>query len=78
MLLGNKPNHKLFNYICRTIIYDGFKINSPNEPKTIIFKLIFFECPGTLDFIFYKISLQKVQDFEKFVKKDPVQKNKKV
>jgi hypothetical protein len=32
------------------------------------FKLVFSKCPGTLDFIFCKISLRKVPDFEKFIK----------
>jgi hypothetical protein len=38
---------------------------------------MFFKYPRTLDFIFYKISLQKEPDFEKFTKKGPAQKNKK-
>jgi hypothetical protein len=39
-----------------------------------IFKVIFIYWPYSSDFIFYKISLQKVTDFEKFIKKHPAKK----
>jgi hypothetical protein len=41
------------------------------------FKLILIKCPGTLDFIFHKICLQKSARFWEIHKKHPAQKNKK-
>jgi hypothetical protein len=42
---------------------------SQNQKFLKFLKLIFLECPRTLEFIFYKISLQQVPNFENYTKR---------